>query len=318
MKAYNSDSLQSTHPVHVYVTDTQEAISNLDNITYWKGASLLKNLAFIIGEEKFKEGLQRYFKKFAWSNVCLTDFVDSMEDPSLNKWIEEWVDSKGLNSIELILTFADDSCSTITSAIIHQHIVSGEILRSHLILIEGINEQGSLFKIKVKVPAEETSELPQLLGKENIKGIIVNSEDHGYVQVILDEQSTEFLFKQGNIKELSALNRGLAWQSLWNRVESLKTASSDFIEIISNLLIYEDEEEILDLIISYSITILGEYCPLEYVPKYSHILFNAIMAKLEVSPSNKCLQRKVFLLAYTNEDIEKSFEYSSQLNRSEK
>ena len=101
LRAYSSDCLESTHPVHVTGIDTQEAISNLDAITYWKGASLLKNLAFLIGEEDFSSGLKRYFQKYAWSNVTLKDFVDSMESPLLQKWIEEWVEAKGLNSLEL-------------------------------------------------------------------------------------------------------------------------------------------------------------------------------------------------------------------------
>ena len=315
MRAYAADSLQSTHPVHVDVGDTQEAISNLDNITYWKGASLLKNLAFIIGESAFSEGLKRYFQAYAWKNVCLADFVSSMESPLLHKWVEEWVDQKGLNSIEVQIS---EDAEKITRASVRQCIVTGDILRGHSLLVEGLDESGSVFKIKVQIPNTPEAEIPELVGFQKVKGLIVNSDDHGYVKVVLDEQSTDFLFKQGKVRTLSTLNRGIAWQSLWNRVENFKTASSGFIEFVSNLLQFEEEEELIDLISSYSLTILNDYCPYEYIAGYSHILYEAISNKLKVSPNNKCLQRKIFLVAHTVEDIAAAYEYSFSLNRSER
>lgn len=314
MKAYSIDCLSSTHPVHVTNIDTQEAISNLDYITYWKGASLLKNLAFIIGETAFSEGLQRYFKKYAWKNVTLQDFVDSMQSPLLQKWIEEWVDAKGLNNIECELIVSE---SKITKAWITQKIVSGEILRTHSILVEGVNENGTVFKQKITIPAEPYSEIGELVGL-NAEGIIFNSEDHGYIQVTLDEKSKTFFFGKGFIRFQSPLNRALIWQSLWNRVESLKFTSAEFIEIVSEFLIHEEEDDIIDMISSYSQAIINDYCPLSYIPKYSHMLFEAFMTKLKKTPKNKCLQRKIFLVANTNDDVSKAYNYSLTMARSEK
>lgn len=315
VKAYSMDCLSSTHPVHVEVADTQEAISNLDYITYWKGASLLKNLAFIIGEEAFSQGLKRYFSSFSWMNVELTDFVDSMQSPLLKKWISEWVETKGLNSLELVVNIKG---TQIAQCQAHQGIVSGNIFRTHCLLIEGVNEEGTVFKEKVTISPQETTDLSEFIGKNNVKGLIVNSEDHGYIQVILDPMSMEFFFQAGNIKTLSTLNRALAWQSLWNRVEDLKMKGSEFIKYISQLLEYEEDEHIIDLISGYSHTILSDYCPLNLLPEYSHMLFESIMLKLQSTPENKCLQRKIFTVAYTDNDIIKAFEYSLNLGRSEK
>jgi aminopeptidase N len=35
-------------------------------LTYGKGASLLKQLVFVVGMDGFKTGMRYYFKKFAW------------------------------------------------------------------------------------------------------------------------------------------------------------------------------------------------------------------------------------------------------------
>lgn len=315
IRAYGADSLESTHPVHVIVGDTQEAISNLDNITYWKGASLLKNLAFIIGEDCFSEGLKNYFQAHAWNNVTLNDFVEAMQSPLLQKWIEEWVDTKGLNSLEVNVVQGTDG---IVSAVAEQRVVTGDILRNHSLIIEGFDENESVFKVKVLIKNTEKSQIYELVGCRPAKGIIVNSDDHGYVQVILDQPSTDFFFKQSNLNSLSTLNRGIAWQSLWNRVENFKSPSSEFINYVSSLLIFEEEEEIIDLISNYCTTILQDYCPLSYVPIYSHILFEAIQKKLEATPHNKALQRKIFLIANTPDDICIAYNYSMILSRSER
>lgn len=79
VRGYSLDSLKSTHGVRVQVTDTQETISNLDSITYWKGASLLKQLVFTMGHEEFRRGMIAYFDKFSWENVTVYDFIESLQ-----------------------------------------------------------------------------------------------------------------------------------------------------------------------------------------------------------------------------------------------
>lgn len=315
LKAYSSDSIESTHPVYLYVHASDEAISNLDTITYWKGASLLKNLAFIIGEDAFSAGLKRYFKTFGWSNVGLQDFVDSMQSPFLSNWVPEWVETKGLNSVQLSFTCTSEAITSVTYV---QNNVSGDTYRNHNILAEGFDESGSVFKHKVLIQNSASGSIPELVGLPGISGLILNSDDHGYVQVILDEKSVNYFFTNKNICNVAAINRGVLWQSLWNRVESFQMKSSEFIDYVSQLLIFEDSEQLIDIISNFASTILSDFTPEAYLPEYSHKLFKAIMDKLEVSPYNKCLQRKIFVIACTKEDIEKSYEYSLELDRGER
>jgi hypothetical protein len=119
------------------------------------------------------------------------------------------------------------------------------------------------------------------------------------------------------VKNLSAINRGIAWQSLWNRVENFKLKSSEFIKYVSALLEFEEEEQIVDIVSNYSNTVISEYCPIPFIPEFSHMLFEAVMRMLEKSPENKNLQRKIFTIAHTNEDICAAYNYSKTLARSE-
>lgn len=74
------DSLPSTHPIEAPCKTSEEAPDLLDGITYGKGAVFLRQLIKIVGEKAFFKGCQGYFKKYAWGNTCLKDFISSIEE----------------------------------------------------------------------------------------------------------------------------------------------------------------------------------------------------------------------------------------------
>lgn len=108
--AYWEDSLNTTHVVDVSVKDTSEAYSFFDGITYGKGAALMKQLWKMIGEDAFRDGLQRYFSKFANRNATLTDLMAVFSEASsrdLMAWQRHWLQTPGLNTIEVQMTCED-------------------------------------------------------------------------------------------------------------------------------------------------------------------------------------------------------------------
>lgn len=72
------DLLPSNHNIEAKCENTDVSESLIDGITYGKGASLLKQLIYQMGWETFSEGLKIYFKKFAWTNTTLHDFISSL------------------------------------------------------------------------------------------------------------------------------------------------------------------------------------------------------------------------------------------------
>jgi aminopeptidase N len=101
--AYREDQLVTTHPIELPVPDTDHAEANFDGITYGKGASTLKQLSFYLSEDDFREGLQRYFQKYAFKNTTLTDFIQMLSEASsqdLSKWQHSWLQTTGVNTIQ--------------------------------------------------------------------------------------------------------------------------------------------------------------------------------------------------------------------------
>ncbi len=72
--AYETDQRATTHPIEGDVADTGHAFADFDGITYGKGASVLKQLAYLLGEEKFRDGVRLYLKEHAYGNAEEKDF----------------------------------------------------------------------------------------------------------------------------------------------------------------------------------------------------------------------------------------------------
>ena len=103
------DLLPSNHNIEANCESTDVSESLIDGITYGKGASLLKQLIYQMGWDTFSEGLKIYFKKHAWTNTTLHDFISSLQagydknhpqgDLNLEKWADQWLRTKGPNKV---------------------------------------------------------------------------------------------------------------------------------------------------------------------------------------------------------------------------
>ncbi|TGL63106.1 aminopeptidase N [Leptospira ognonensis] len=108
--AYDEDSFSTNHPIEAKVENTEEAFTQFDGITYGKGASVLKQLVFFIGETNFQNGVRTYLKRYAYSNSTLKDFLFELElasGISLRKWSKDWLETKGTNEIEFVSECSD-------------------------------------------------------------------------------------------------------------------------------------------------------------------------------------------------------------------
>ena len=98
--AYNLDSVESSHPVMIDLTDTNSAVHAYDDLTYFKGSAIIKQLYFIVGEEKYTTGLQNYIQKRKFDNTCYECFLKEFKGYiDVDKFIREWFMSAGYNEI---------------------------------------------------------------------------------------------------------------------------------------------------------------------------------------------------------------------------
>jgi len=81
--AFKRDSLKGVQPVRVDVSHPDEIGTLFDGaIVYAKGAHLLQMLRSFVGEESFRQGLIKYFKKFAYKNTEADDLWEVLSETS--------------------------------------------------------------------------------------------------------------------------------------------------------------------------------------------------------------------------------------------
>jgi aminopeptidase N len=106
LDAYLADQGPTTHPICQPVLDVDQAASIFDDITYPKGASVLRQLMTYVGEENFAAGMTAYFARHAWGNTTLQDLIDAIAAAGgrpLEQWRAGWLETAGTDR----LTFSD-------------------------------------------------------------------------------------------------------------------------------------------------------------------------------------------------------------------
>lgn len=68
-KAMEIDADSSTHPISFPVSKPSDIRRIFDEISYSKGASIIRMMSRFLGEKAFKGGLQAYLTKFQYDNA---------------------------------------------------------------------------------------------------------------------------------------------------------------------------------------------------------------------------------------------------------
>ena len=82
--AMEGDARSSTHPIQQRVATEAEANSAFDDITYKKGQSFLRMLESFLGEDVFRDGIQKYMAAHKYSNTTTADLWSALSDASNN------------------------------------------------------------------------------------------------------------------------------------------------------------------------------------------------------------------------------------------
>jgi aminopeptidase N len=99
------DALSSTHAVVQPVRDPRQIA--FDNITYDKGAAIIRMIQNYIGEKAFQEGVRRYIAKYAYGNSTTDDLVAELQKAAgkpISRVLTSFTHNPGLPSIETAVT----------------------------------------------------------------------------------------------------------------------------------------------------------------------------------------------------------------------
>ncbi len=98
------DGLRNSHPIEVEVKDPAEVREIFDEISYSKGASILRMLEQFLGEGPFRRGLRAYLKAHSYGNARTTDLWRALEAASgkpVRALMDTWVRQTGFPLLDV-------------------------------------------------------------------------------------------------------------------------------------------------------------------------------------------------------------------------
>ncbi|KKQ21345.1 MAG: Puromycin-sensitive aminopeptidase [Candidatus Nomurabacteria bacterium GW2011_GWA1_37_20] len=96
--ALRLDALLNTHPIEIPVHHPDEIGEIFDEVSYSKGASIIRMLANYLGEENFRDGLRYYLKKHSYKNTetfHLWQAFEKVSKKSIAKMMHNWTSKPG-------------------------------------------------------------------------------------------------------------------------------------------------------------------------------------------------------------------------------
>jgi len=261
--AYRDDQRITTHPIAAEVRDTDEAELGFDGITYEKGASVLKQLVATIGPDAFRDGIREYFRRHAWENATLADFLAALGGAAgrpLEGWAQLWIGTEGLNTIEAAWEARDGRITRFTlrqgapedHPTLRPHTMTlglldpalgGDALTTHDASIDG-----------------PSADVPALVGLPVPAFVYPNHEDHAYAKVMLDPVSLAFARERlGEVEE--PFIRQLVWTSLWDMVRDARLRSPEYLGMVRRHAPRERDVALLDAVLEQALPVLRRYVP---------------------------------------------------------
>jgi len=218
--AYFADAQVTTHPIEVPVPNTASFFNIFDSITYGKGASVLKQLAYLVGETEFREGVRRYLKQHAYGNTDIDDFVTAIGEASgrdLMRWSEEWLETAGTN---VMSTRTECVGGRLAGIRVAQSVMSPWMtLREHRAEVALYSRSAGgrtvVASIEPMILKGASTDITPTGETPCPDFVFPNHDDWGYFRVVLEEQSLGVL--EPSLTSLDdPLARSMFWGSLWD------------------------------------------------------------------------------------------------------
>ncbi|AAK42793.1 leucyl aminopeptidase [Saccharolobus solfataricus] len=195
--ALEDDSLSTTHPIEAHVKDPHEIEQMFDNISYGKGASILKMIEAYVGEENFRRGVVNYLNSFKFGNAEGKDLWNSISNAagqSIGEIMADWITKPGYPVI-----FVNAYGNSIRFS-----------QKRFTLLDSGLNE---VYKVPITYEINDKfgtllldKESAEIRLDEGLKSIKVNINRTGFYRVLYDSLNLAFSSKLNAYEELGLVN----------------------------------------------------------------------------------------------------------------
>ena len=257
--AYGIDSTKGTTPIYQDIPNLKDAKSAYGAIVYSKAPGILKQLAFVLGADNFREGLRLYLKGHAYANAEWSDLVHAFEHvsgKSLDPWASMWIRHRGMPQVQV--EWSCDGQDHINHFSLSQHDVLGEGGVWPIAMQLRLSyPTGAPVAVQAQLDAEK-ADVKEALGKPCPQYVFANDQDYAYGRFLLDSRSRAAVMELlGSVADI--FQRTLLWGSLWDSVREAELAPRDFLGLALRLVPAEQDEALAQNLIAHVITGLHRY-----------------------------------------------------------
>jgi cytosol alanyl aminopeptidase len=104
--AMSEDSLVTTRKIRQEILTNDDISNAFDDITYEKGAAVIRMFEMWTGEKQFQSGVTSYLKHYAYKNARMSDFLDAIAQtgqPRLSAAFQTFLNQPGVPEISVTL-----------------------------------------------------------------------------------------------------------------------------------------------------------------------------------------------------------------------
>lgn len=239
-----------------------DAGANYGTIVYNKAPSVLRQLSFMIGEDRFTEGLQRLLARHAHGNATWQDLMEVMEEVSgrsLGQFGRQYFLRPGMAEVAVDMQQAGDAIGRLR---LNQRPArsrdgnSGDVWPMRLQVRLGYRDRED---VVIPVTFESAQvEVPEAAGLPVPDYVWANDGDYGYGRFLLDAKSREWVAAHiGSIDD--GLLRVQLWGTLWDEVRDRRLAPQEFVGLVLRELETEQDEQIARFLLTMASDAVNRY-----------------------------------------------------------
>jgi aminopeptidase N len=256
--AYAIDSTQGTTAIYQDIPNLRDAKSAYGAIVYSKAPAVLRQLAYVLGSDTFRNGLRLYLKEHPYGNAEWGELVKALATVSrrsLNKWANVWIRRRGMPQVDVAWSCQNERISQMT---LSQHGVldAGDTwpIATQVLLNYGDQKPA---RIGIEFDGKNT-EVAAAAGKPCPTFVFANDGDYAYGRFLLDDKSRDrVITRLGSIRD--PFLRTMLWGSLWESVREAQLDPRTYVEAAARLLPGESDGNLLRSVLARVTTALHRY-----------------------------------------------------------
>jgi aminopeptidase N len=247
--AHAVDASRGTTPVYQSLGNLDQAKSNYGAIVYNKAPGVLKQLAYVVGDTAFRDGLRGYLARHAYGNAGWQDLLDAVGGAArrdLGPWGQAYVLRPGIPVVEQAVERDAAGWTVRLTQRPAQPLSGGAPWPIRLRLLARYAD-GTASSAAVSLDGATT--VVRLARPERPSLVFANAGDQAYALVRLDTASVRWV--EGEVGTVGdPLLRPMLWGALWELVRDARLDPARFVRAALRELPAERDEQVAPFVVA--------------------------------------------------------------------